>query len=74
MVSVWRWTSDAGLLTVVVVVAHDDLLNLSVLAHLTPEILVKGVEVVLELLRVHLALGVVCRVLVQVGEEDGLRV
>lgn len=29
---------------------------------------------VLELVRVHLALGVVGRVLVQVGEQDGLRV
>ena len=32
---------------VVVVVADDDLLDLAVLAHLAPEVLVEGVEVVL---------------------------
>lgn len=53
-------------LTVIVVVAHDNLLNLAVLAHLTPKVLVKGVKVVLQLGSIHLALWVVRRVLVQV--------
>lgn len=60
--------------TIVVVVTHHHLLRLAVLAHLAPEVLVEGVEVVLQLARVHLVLGVVGRVLVQVREEDGLRV
>lgn len=34
---------------VVVVVAHDHLLDLAVLAHLAPQVLVEGVKVVLEL-------------------------
>lgn len=59
---------------VVVVVAHDDLLDLAVFAHLAPDVLVEGVEVVLQLARVHLALGVERRVLVQVREEDRLGV
>jgi hypothetical protein len=66
----WR----KGRLTVVVIVADYDLFNLAVLAHLTPEVLVEGVKVVLQLLGVHVALRVVCGVLVEVGEEDGLRV
>jgi len=60
--------------TVIVVVADDYLLNLAVLAHLTPEVLVEGIKVVLQLLGVHVGLGIVCGVLVEVGEEDGLRV
>ena len=59
---------------VIVVVAHNDLLDLSVLAHLAPEILIEGVEVVLQLRRVHLVLRVVCGILVEVGEENRLRV
>ena len=53
--------------TIVVVIAHHHLLDLSVLAHLAPEVLVKGVEVVLELGRIHLVLGVVGGILVEVG-------
>ena len=60
--------------TVVVVVAHHHLLWLAKLAHLAPEILVEGVEVVLQLARVHLVLRVVGRVLVQVRQQDRLRV
>lgn len=63
-----------GGLTIVIVVADDDLLQLAELAHLAPEVLVEGVEVHLELLGVELGLGVVRRVLVQVGQQDGLRV
>ncbi len=59
---------------VVVVVAHDELLDLAVLAHLAPDVLVEGVEVVLQLRRVHAVLGVERRVLVQVRHEDRLRV
>lgn len=61
-------------LTVIVIVADHQFLQLAVLAHLTPYVLVEGVEVVLQLARVHLAFGVVGRVLVHVRHEDGLRV
>ena len=61
-------------LTIIIIIAHDHLLRLAVLAHLAPKVLVKGVKVVLQLARVHLVLGVVGRVLVEVGQEDGLRV
>lgn len=43
---------------VVVVVTHDQLLELAVLAHLAPDIFVEGIEVVLELGGVHAVLGV----------------
>lgn len=59
---------------VVVVVADDELLELAVLAHLAPDVLVEGVEVVLQLRRVHAVLGVEGRVLVQVRHQDRLRV
>lgn len=59
---------------VVVVVADDELLELAVLAHLAPDVLVEGVEVVLQLRRVHAVLRVEGRVLVQVGHQDRLRV
>jgi len=59
---------------IVVVIANDKLLKLAVFAELTPNILIEGVEVVLELRRVHSVLGIVCRVLVQVGHKNGLTV
>ena len=59
---------------IVIVVADDDFLDLAVLAHLGPEVFVEGVEVVLELGGVHFVLRVVGRVLVEVGQEDGLGV
>lgn len=59
---------------VVVVVADHDLLDLAVLAHFAPEVLVEGVEVVLQLRGGHFVPGGVGGVLVQVGEEDGLGV
>lgn len=59
---------------VVVVVADDQLLELAVLAHLAPHVLVEGVEVVLQLRGVHAVLGVEGRVLVQVGHQDRLAV
>jgi hypothetical protein len=60
--------------TIIIIITDDDLLDLAELAHLTPEVLVEGVEVVLQLAGVHLDLGVVRRVLVQVGQQDGLAV
>ena len=66
----WGW----GVLTVVVVVANHHLLDLAVLAHLAKEVLVECIKVVLELGRVHLVFGIEGRVLVQVREEDRLRV
>ncbi len=59
-------------LTVVVVVANHHLLHFSKLAHLAPEILVEGVEVVLELTRVHLVLRIKGWILIEVRQEDGL--
>jgi hypothetical protein len=61
-------------LTIVVVVAHDDLLHEPVLTQLAPDVLVEGIEVHLHLLGVHLVLGVVLWVLVQVRQQDGLAV
>jgi hypothetical protein len=61
-------------LTIVVVVAYNQLLDQPVLAQLAPDVLVKSVKVHLHLLRVHLVLRVVRRVLVQVGQQDRLRV
>jgi hypothetical protein len=69
-----RQIETGWLLTVIVVVAHHQLLDQSILAQLAPNILVEGVEVHLHLLRVHLVLRVVRRVLVQVREQDGLAV
>ena len=54
-------------LTVIVVIADDHFLDLTVLAHLAPEVFVEGVEVVLELAGVHLVLWVVGWVLVEIG-------
>lgn len=59
---------------VIVVVAYDELLELAVLAALTPDVFVESVKVVLQLARVHAVLGVKGRVLVQVRHEDRLRV
>lgn len=61
-------------LTIVVIVAYNHLLELAIFAHLAPEILVERVKVVLQLARIHLVLGVVRRILVEVRKEDGLRV
>lgn len=61
-------------LTIVIIITHDNLLNLAELTHLAPEILIEGVEVVLQLAGVHFVFGVVGRVLVQVGQQDGLAV
>lgn len=61
-------------LTIIVVIAHDHLLDLAEFAHLAPEILVECIEVVLQLARVHLNLRVVRRVLVEVWQQDGLAV
>lgn len=60
--------------TIIVIPTDDQLLDLSKATHLAPNILVKCVEVVLQLLRVHLALVVVCWILVHIWHEDRLRV
>ena len=60
--------------TIVIVVTYHHLLRLPPLAHLAPEIFIERIEMVLQLRRVHLVLGVVGGVLVEVGEEDGLAV
>lgn len=59
---------------VVVVVADDQLLELAVLAHLAPDVLVEGVKVILQLRGVHAVLGVEGGVLVQVRHQDRLAV
>jgi len=59
---------------VVIVVAYYDFLNLAILAHLAPKILVEGVKVVLQLRRCHFVAGCVCGILVEVGQKDSLRV
>jgi len=61
-------------LTIIVVVANNDLLHQSVLAQLAPDVLVEGVKVELHLLRIHLVLGVVGGVLVEVRQQYRLRV
>lgn len=63
-----------GILTIVVIVAYNHLLDLSKLAHLTPKVLIEGIKVVLELRGRHLELWVVSRVLIEIRQENGLRV
>jgi hypothetical protein len=65
-----EWNEDL----LIIIITNDDLLNLPKLAHLAPEVLVEGVEVVLQLARIHLVLRVVGWVLVQVREQDRLAV
>lgn len=69
-----EWLGEKRKHTIIVVVADDEFLQLAVLAKLAPDVLVKGVKVVLQLRRVHPVLGVVGGVLVQVRHEDGLAV
>ena len=61
-------------LTVIVIVTNDELLDLPVFAHLTPNVLVERVEMILHLRRVHLIPGKIRWVLVKVWEENGLAV
>lgn len=61
-------------LTIVIVIAHDDLFRLPIFTHLAPEVFVEGIKVILQLRGVHLIFGVIGGVLVEVGEENGLRV
>ncbi len=60
--------------TIIIVVTDHNLLRFAILAHLAPEVLVESIEVVLQLAGIHLVLGIVGWVLVEIGEEDGLRV
>ena len=57
---------------VIVIVAHYDLLHFAVLAHLAPQVLVEGVEMVLELGGIHARFVVVGRILVEIWHEDCL--
>lgn len=60
-----RWRGKGH--TIIIVITNHHFLNLPILAHLAPEILVEGIEMILELRRVHLVLGVVGWVLVEIG-------
>lgn len=59
-------------LTIIVVIAHDDLFRLPIFAHLTPKVFVEGIKMILQLRGVHLIFGVIGGVLVEVGEENRL--
>ena len=61
-------------LTIIIVITNNHLLHLPKLTHLAPKILIERVKVHLQLFRIQLRLWVVCRVLVQVWKENGLRV
>ena len=61
-------------LTVIVIITHDDLFGLAILAHLAPEVFVKGIEMILKLTGVHLIFGIICRILVEIGKENRLRI
>jgi hypothetical protein len=63
-----------GELTVIIVITHNHLFDLTELAHLAPEVLVEGIKVILQLTGIHLVLRVVRWVLVEVREQDSLAV
>lgn len=65
---------DVANQVVIVVIAHDELLDLAILAALAPNVFVKGVKMILQLAGVHAVLWVEGGVLVQVGHKDRLRV
>ena len=54
--------------TIIVVITYHYLLRLPVFAHLAPEVLVESIKVILQLAGVHLVLGVVGRILVEIGK------
>ena len=61
-------------LTIIVILANHQFLQLAVLAHFSPDILIEGIEVILQLAGVHSVLGVECGILVHVRHQDGLGV
>lgn len=61
-------------LTIIIILTNNQLLQLAVLAHLAPHVLVESIKVVLQLAGVHPILGIESRILVHVGHQDGLRV
>lgn len=70
-----RWDiHDQGKHTIIVVIANHHLLDFTIFAHLAPDILVERIEVILDLLRVHLVLRIERRVLIQVRHQNRLRV
>lgn len=64
----------SGILTIIIIITHNHLLHLPKLAHLAPKVLIKRIKMHLQLLRIQLGLWIIGRILVQVREEDGLRV
>ncbi len=50
--------------TIIIIITNHHLLNLAILAHLAPKVLIERIEVVLKLTRVHLVLWVVGGVLI----------
>ena len=58
----------SGGVILIIVITNDDLFDLPKLAHLAPEILVESIKVILQLARIHLDLGVIGWILVQVWE------
>ena len=61
-------------LTVIIIITNNHLLNLPKLAHLAPKVLIKRIKVILQLTCIHLILRIIGRVLVEVGQENGLGV
>jgi len=59
---------------IIVIITNNNLLNFAKLAHLAPKVLVECIEMVLQLAGIHLDLGIVGGVLVEVGEEDRLAI
>jgi len=59
---------------IIIIITNHDLLNLSKLTHLTPKVFIKSIKVILQLRSIHLVLGIVGGVLVEVGQQDGLAV
>ena len=69
-----RENRGTGKHTVIVVITNNHLLDLPKLTHLAPKVLVKCIEVVLQLTGIHLDLRIVRRILVKVWQQNGLRV
>ena len=69
-----RERGKRGQHTIIIIITNHHLLNLPIFTHLAPEILIKRIEMVLQLTRVHLVLRIIRRVLVQVRQEDRLAV
>ena len=60
--------------TIIIIITNNHLLHLPIPTHLAPKVLIKSIEMVLQLRGVHFVFGIVGRVLVEVGEQDRLAV